>query len=126
MISSTLLLILKKLFTLTKLKNLNDDIKTTIHNVIDEKAMENDQVSASEVKSLLSDFQKKVTEEVKDLISEMKNYVNKESSIVQPIITNALSNLYYSFIHVKEVLNIQKMYQVPKSFKFPSCNKKQG
>ena len=88
--------------------------------------MENGQVSASEVKNILSTFQNKVTEKVKNLINEMKNYANKETTVDQPTIAKYESNLYYPFVYAEGGLNIQIFYQVPKNFKCPSCNRKQG
>ena len=91
---------------LTEVKNLNLGIKLEIYNTIDKKVMENGEVSASEVKNILSTFQNKVTGEVKDLISKIKNYVNKEAAVEQPTIANYESNLYYSFIYAQRGLNI--------------------
>ena len=77
------------------------------------------------MKNILNDFKGKVLEEVQSLIKEMRcmSYNNsKESSALLTMMNSA--NRYASFLYADSNSNIQRMYQVPKYFKFPQADQK--
>ena len=112
---------------LEEVRNLTLNMRAVISDAIDAKSLENGQVSAHEVKDILNDFKGKVLEEVQSLIKEMRCMSRNDNEQSSELLTRANStNRYAPFVHADSNSNIQRMHQVPKCFKFPQADRKQG
>ena len=113
--------------TLEEVRNLTLNMRAVISDAIDAKSLENGQVSAHEVKNILNDFKGKVLGEVQSLIKEMRSMHRNDDVESSAISIRANSaNKHAPFLYADLNSNIQRMYQVPKCFKFPQADRKQG
>ena len=95
--------------TLEEVKNLTLNMRAVMSDVIDTKALENGQVTASEVKNILSDFKGSMLKEVADLLQEMRGFManSAEEKSVLTSSTNS-TNAHALFACAEADSNAQK------------------
>ena len=87
--------------------------------IIDAKALENGQASASEVKNTLSSFKGSMLKEVQGLIQEMRGFM-KNSAEEKSVVTSSTNstNVHAPFVHADSNSNVQKCIKFPNVLSF--------